>query len=201
MRPRPESFLAPRYLDTGELGVGSFNLFAAEVAWVNDQFSLQGEYAVAHAGDVENISDGRTGRATMHGGYLQANYFLSGEHRIYNYEKGAFGQVYPNRNFGLRQSRSGPGAWEIAARLSRIDLDDGPVSGGIQTNLSLGLNWYLNPSIRTSLNFIHANVNTADVEGEANIIQLRFQLDFSPKGIGEFRPAHVINNLRSSGSK
>ena len=64
----------------------------------------------------------------------------------------------------------GWGAFEIAARLSRIDLDDevdavGGVRGGTSNNVSLALNWYFNPYVRLSLNYVRAEVRNLDEHG------------------------------------
>jgi phosphate-selective porin OprO/OprP len=64
----------------------------------------------------------------------------------------------------------GYGAWEIAVRYSRTDLDyrrgdfgtlagRSTVRGGVQDILTLGLNWYLNSNFRMSLNGYFVDVD------------------------------------------
>lgn len=76
------------------------------------------------------------------------------------------------------------GAWEVAARLSYLDLNDGgDIKGGQETNLTLGLNWYLNPNLRLMFNYIRAHVENRGTsppvdKGNANIFQTRLQFAF-----------------------
>lgn len=48
----------------------------------------------------------------------------------------------------------GWGAFEIALRLSRLDLTDGGVSGSRERNASVAFNWCLNQYLRISANVI-----------------------------------------------
>jgi len=40
-----------------------------------------------------------------------------------------------------------------------INLTDGPVSGGEENNVTLVLNWYINPNVCVMANYIFANNN------------------------------------------
>jgi phosphate-selective porin OprO/OprP len=58
------------------------------------------------------------------------------------------------------------------------------VKGGKVWDVTAGLNWYLFPNARVMLNYIHSQVDdrlTAldpDLDGSADIGQMRFQIDF-----------------------
>ena len=78
----------------------------------------------------------------------------------------------PRRNFDCK---GGPGAWEVAVRYARLDLDDSTVTGGTLDDFTVGLNWHLNPNVRMMLNYVRANL---DGVGDSNIFQSRFQIDF-----------------------
>ena len=66
-------------------------------------------------------------------------------------------------------------ALEVAARLSHLDLNDGNVRGGRQTNATLGLNWYVLSNVRFGVNAIWGHVAG---DGDVWIGQTRLQIDF-----------------------
>ena len=144
-------------------------ILGLESALLLDSFSLQGEYM------VDEVDQQSGGDVTMSGWYAQASYFLTGEHRNYSKSTSAFDRIRPNKNFG---TESGSGAWELAARVSQLDLNDTDITSalrGRQTNFTLGTNWYLNPNTRIMLNWVHADV---DGVGDSDSIAMRFQVDF-----------------------
>jgi phosphate-selective porin OprO/OprP len=118
--------------------------------------------------------DGKNGATSpdFDGFYIQGSYFLTGEHRKYKTSTGAFDRVKPKENFS---SASGTGAWEVAARYSQIDLNEGSVTGGRLRNVTVGLNWHLNPNMRIMWNYIRADLSGV---GKASLFLMRFQIDF-----------------------
>ncbi len=72
------------------------------------------------------------------------------------------------------------GAWEVGLRYSHIDLNDEGISGGEEDNITVGLNWYLNPNVRMMFNYVNADLeDRAGIpDGDADIFQTRFQIDF-----------------------
>jgi phosphate-selective porin OprO/OprP len=173
-RNRPESHLTDvRLVDTGSIDLDGADLLNPELAFVWGPFSLQGEYFWTNL-DASAADDPR-----FQGAYLAGSWFPTGENRPYSTSSGAFGRIKPNNNFGLGED-AGIGAWELAARWSWLDLNDGEIEGGEEHNLTLGLNWYWNPNSRMMFNYIYADVeDRAEAEdGKANIFQTRFQIDF-----------------------
>ena len=125
--------------------------------------------------------------AFMQGAYIQGSYFLTGENRPYNRQNGIFTGVQPHeRYFRTRRSAcdprivSGSGAWEAAVRYSWIDLSDGAVRGGLASDISMGINWYLNPNSRFMWDYIAINRSapTAGASGWAGVLGMRYQIDF-----------------------
>lgn len=112
---------------------------------------------------------------------------LTGEQRTYKGDKGLFDGIKPARNI----DQGGIGAWEIALRLAEIDLNDGsPVSqsgqfvpevnGGKERNATLALNWYLNPFLRISTNYVKVlDIEQGPFDGkDLDAFQARFQLAY-----------------------
>jgi phosphate-selective porin OprO/OprP len=119
------------------------------------------------------VDRGQSDDAYFQGLYGLVSYFLTGETRPYSRAAGEFLRVRPKKNFSLKDKTWG--AWEAALRYSFLDLDEDEISGGILSDVTLGLNWYLNPNMRIMLNYIYANRNGY---GDADIVQTRFQVDF-----------------------
>jgi phosphate-selective porin OprO/OprP len=87
---------------------------------------------------------------TFWGAYFYASWILTGESRNYNAGNGYFQPLKPSKP--LRHG--GWGAFEVAARASYVDLTDQDITGGEESNVSLGLNWYLNDQFRIMTNLI-----------------------------------------------
>jgi len=170
---RPESYVAPTFVTTGALPTDSVNLAGAEFAATHGPLSLQAEFHMADLNILESEEYEATKGIELTGYYVYASYFLTGEHRTYNRATAVFGRTTPKKNFKL--DGSGLGAWELTARLSELDLNDGPVEGGKLRNLTAGVNWYLNPNMRTMFNYIYSDL---DDIGTADIVTMRFQFDF-----------------------
>ena len=102
------------------------------------------------------------------------SYFLTGEYKKYKSSYSGFGRIKPKSNFGGTENK-GLGAWEIALRYSNSDLNNKNVLGGQQSDIMVGLNWYLNPVTRIMLNKVWANIKNF---GNANAFEVRFQVDF-----------------------
>jgi phosphate-selective porin OprO/OprP len=165
---RPENNQAPTVLN---VTVPDDNSWTAglEAAWVFKQLSIQSEYMLTHV----DASTG--GNAYFRGFYVFASWFLTGEHRPYKPNGGVFGRVIPNSNFG----EAGGGAWELALRYSRLDLEDNGWDGGELNDITAGVNWYLNPNARVMMNYVHADIDASgDIDGSSDAVMLRFQVDF-----------------------
>jgi phosphate-selective porin OprO/OprP len=171
-RARPEAhFIEERFSDTGNFVSEWVNLFGAEAAVVYGPFSVQSEYIGNH------VESDETGDPCLNGWYVQGSYFLTGEHRNYKTSKGAFDRVHPKKNF---REDGGWGAWEVALRYSYLDLDDSrlPDEATDMHDVTVGLNWYLNPNVRVMWNYIRSCADGLDVSNAADIFAMRMQVDF-----------------------
>jgi phosphate-selective porin OprO/OprP len=184
---RPESFLAPFFVDTQPMPVDHVYLTGTEAALIYKSLSLQGEW-VHTIQDVrlrafERENDLPQSREDddidFNAYYVYLSYLLTGEHREYNTSSGVMKTVRPIRNFYDKQRGFGTGAWELLFRYSGVDLDDKEISGGELNDFTLGLNWYLNPNTRIMVNYVRADLEQDDNEfgdGDADIVQMRFHI-------------------------
>ncbi|HET6376587.1 MAG TPA: porin [Methylocella sp.] len=153
-------------------------------------FSITGEYLGMHYDrDAALITYFHAPGGTsinFSGWYAYATWYLTGESRAaayVTYEKnperpGTFGQIKILNPL----SAGGWGAWELAARISAINLNDGSflflqppgtrsnIQGGRQTDFTLGLNWYPEIGIRFMANWVNvlqysANYTRPDLNG------------------------------------
>jgi phosphate-selective porin OprO and OprP len=164
-RQRPEAHLAPYVVDTQAMHASSVDVVALEAAAVVGPASLQGEYLQA------TLDERDAGDVRFFGYYVTAGWVLTGEHRPYSRTNGAFTQFVPRRDFDLESGAYG--AWMLLVRYSHIDLQDRTVEGGVLTDLSFGLNWYLNANTRITWDYILAD---AGEMGDLGIAQMRVQV-------------------------
>jgi len=166
-RQRPEAHLANYFVDTSNFAGDQVDLVGLEAAWVNGPLSLQGEYMMADANRLGSGSD-----VKFDGYYVQASYFLTGEHRNYKTSEAAFSRIKPKENYN---AAGGPGAWEVKARYSGLDLSDSDITGGKLNDTTAGVNWYLNPNTKIMWDYVHAD---KDNVGQADMFMMRLQFDF-----------------------
>lgn len=164
----------PFFVDTAAFGVNNYQLIGSELLWVCGPLSLQTEAQYLFAKRTNDKSAGFPGM------YAQVGYFLTGEHRPYNKEAGAIDRIKPFYSLWAQGERGcGWGAWELAGRYSTINLNDEDIRGGRLTDLTLGLNWYLNAYSKLQFNYIHAFLNNPTVgPSNTDIVGLRAQVDF-----------------------
>jgi phosphate-selective porin OprO/OprP len=169
IRARPESHVADtRLVDTGTISnLNAMVSYGVELAGVTGPFSAQAEYIGAEL-DREMYNNER-----YSGWYAYASWMLTGETRPYDPQSGSFGRLKPRKPAG----QGGIGAWEVAARYSTLDLDDG-ILGGTEDNVTVGLNWYVNAYTRFMLNYVKASAEKDGGQTDVDIVQVRAQLDF-----------------------
>jgi phosphate-selective porin OprO and OprP len=165
-------------------GVSGAQVYSAEAAGTIGSLYLQGEYF------WYNVDRGFLGLSSVkfQGGYAQAGYILTGETRKYNPGSASYGGVVPSNPFSL--SGGGWGAWEIAARVSTVDLNDqlgnaNGVAGGRQTIYTAALNWYINRNIRFMFDYLHGDItkrisptNTGNAGSTFDALAMRTQVAF-----------------------
>lgn len=167
------------------------DLIIPEFVMVWGRWTIQTEYSAAYVHDVESrvvpgpASPLDAGTYFAQGSYVEVLYFLTGENRVYDRKYPRFTRVIPNENYFCVSGEdgaqiSGRGAWQVAARYSWIDLDDGDINGGEIDDVTLGLNWFLNPNMKIQWNYSWAWRDAAGSgsDGQVQGFGMRFAIDF-----------------------
>lgn len=190
LRGRPEvraASLLPRFVDSGSIAADQLELAGAEAAVVLGPLSVQGEFVAGRASDAVSLAGpGGTprGDVTMTGYYVFASWFVTGENRAYNRKFGSFSRLVPRENFFCVNTNEGvcrgSGAWEFAARYSALDLAESGIEGGRLGDVTLGVNWYLNPNLKVQWNYLWIDRQAAPprASGLTQAVAMRLALDF-----------------------
>ena len=183
LRNQPTTWYgATGYLLTGTLpaNFGSCSVSNLELAWQKDGFGIQSE----------NFVGSYEGYGNAYGVTLTGRYFLTpGAYITYKKDRGTFSGVHMDKNLQVinledRVCFEGWGALELIGYWGYTDLDNlrylpGSVYGSSNEFIT-GMNWYWNPQMRVSLNWIHTIVCSSDSmaaeRGESTADTLSLQL-------------------------
>ena len=116
------------------------------------------EYAVS-AVDVRTTTSSAKTELRHRASQLVTGYMLTGE-------KSSYSGVMPAQSF--RPGEAGWGAWEITARVANLKIDDKAFSGFADpaasaaeaTAWGVGVNWYLNKTVRASFDYFRTRFDT-----------------------------------------
>ena len=193
-----------RMVDTGVIAAEDNWLLGLELLYVRGPFSVQAEwgwtflsnaYGANPSGFTLNPPIIPKTDYTFTGGYLQFAYSLTGEARGYDRQIGTISRNYftgPGvlSNAWLVRGEDGRlnwglGAWEIAARYSYVNLNDGSglnrIQGGVMDGWTVGLNWYLNNNLKVQFDWVYDqrhNLPVGVIPGFAEGFGARVQLSF-----------------------
>ena len=156
-----------KYLDTEEVNVRASELLNFEFLFVRGSFFIQSEYLKTQIQKRDVLEE----IVYLSTAYSQISYCLTGEKRSYKSSLAGLNPLLPRHNF----DRNHLGAWELALRYAAADFNDGSVSGGKQQDLTLGLNWYLNPAVKVMANKVWT---TFESEKKLAVFEFRMQLAF-----------------------
>ena len=166
-----------RFINTDSIHhVTDYKLAGVEFAALSGPFSFQTEY-------IRNFINRDSGRDDLQfdGWYAYGSWFITGESRKYVPKSGKFGHIKPKHDFDFN---GGPGAWEVAVRYSEANLNDQRISGGRESNVTLGVNWYLNSYIRLMANYVFVQTDNSALgirdggSEQPEIFALRAQVEF-----------------------
>lgn len=159
-RGRPESNVLDNYVDTGTFAADDALQLGLEALWQHGPFTLMGEAVRA------KVDAPQSGDPSFGGGYIGAAWVVTGENRPYDQTAGYARRVAPG---------SPAGALELVARLSRVDLDDGTVSGGRFTKSYLGANWWATSRWKLGMGWGRTWLEDGGVRGTTDALLARVQ--------------------------
>lgn len=182
-----------RWIDTGPIAAESASLFGEEIMANLGSLHLRTEYYLVVVPDASFLRGSTLvpiGTAVYPGWYIQAAWFLTGEHQPYDRRFGLPDRPKPLTNFFCVRTEEGMekgwGLWEIAIRYSIVDFTHNPIpasAGGSVGSLNqwtVGLTWWLNSSMKVQWNYVRADRDVAAParSGAVDELAMRFHIDF-----------------------
>jgi phosphate-selective porin OprO/OprP len=163
--------------------------WAPHIYWYG-RFSVLAEYM----NYSRELSDATTkGRSTQRGYYVNLSYFLTGERDFKGNGFQGYSTVTPLKPFLPAEGRYGPGAWQLAAQWSDLNIGRGDFNRGfINANrwtndlqqMMVGLNWWPNKYTRLSFDYVWTGfnhpipVNSPEPIKSFNTFWIRFAMFF-----------------------
>ena len=140
-----------------------------ELAAILGPLSFQGEYETASYETTKKTYN-------VNGYYAAISYFLTGDHR--SFKNGAFSRTKPLKDVGI--NNGGYGAFELVARYSVLDYSDIVTENYNDkvSNITMGLNWYLNSRTRLMYNMVISDFNKTGDNNKLYANLIRLQADF-----------------------
>jgi phosphate-selective porin OprO/OprP len=166
--------------------------FAAQYIRMDQDMRSGVPTTVVSKGKVVAVLDDPIQNIRFGGYYFLATYLLTGEQRL-DYSA----PVEPLRPFQFSRPFINPGAWELVARVSHLQVDPSIFqpdprynlaralgNSDAATELTLGFNWYLNALVRMQFNWEHAWYQQPLLLGpnaffrQTDAVLVRFQIIF-----------------------
>jgi phosphate-selective porin OprO/OprP len=110
------------------------------------------------------------GRSTQHAYYVMASYWLTGERDYPGNGFQGYSTIAPRKPWRPSRGQYGPGAWQIAAQWSELNVGTGDFARGFadpatSTNrmgqMMTGVNWWPNRYTRLSFDYVWTGLNRA----------------------------------------
>jgi phosphate-selective porin OprO and OprP len=165
-RSRPEDFIAPYFLDTGEFPATNADNVGFEA------YLRQGPWLFGTEYYLMPISSPQTHNPVFNGGDIFVSRFITPGFRPYNTAGGYFKSVTPDKSV----FQGGLGAFEALLRFSYSGLNAGTLNGGDFWRISPTVNWYLSPSIRLSAAYGYGVLDRFQLSGATQFFQMRLAL-------------------------
>jgi phosphate-selective porin OprO/OprP len=174
LRVRPDADLATgRLVDTGNLlNTENQSTIGVESAYVHGPFKLQAEYMISDVKRYDTPSLSQPGDTfTGNSWYVYGVWNITGE--TWTYKAGLPVTPYPNE--------PAKGMWQLALRYDDVDLNDDPVFGGTESNITFGVNYYWRNNFKFMANYVDVSserFNAAqrrNVSDDPSIFEIRGQ--------------------------
>ena len=160
---RPEADLANiRLIDSTNLtNVDGARQLGLEAAYFHGPLKINAEY-------VDASYSRKTGAD-----YAPNSWYVSG---VYNLTGERFG--YAAGIYSVPVANTEAGLWQVTARYSKLNANDGVVLGGEQDNLTVGVNWYwrLNFKFMANYNMTRSSSVRTGINNDPNVVELRAQI-------------------------
>jgi phosphate-selective porin OprO/OprP len=166
LRARPGAWAAPFFVETPTFAADRTTMTGVEAYYRPHSFTFGSEYF------FQSVDAPEVGNPRFHGGEVFATWLITGEVRTYNTKQGSFNQISPSRPV----FSGGPGAWELVAHYSRVDLDDQAIAGGTFWRFTPMVNWYVSDHVRLELVYGYGSLNRFALVGKTQFFQTRLQL-------------------------
>ena len=167
LRVRPDADLATgRLVDANVTLADRERTIGFEGMWVEGPFKVQGEYMSSR---VKRYAT--TGNFTGDSWYVSGLWNITGE--TWGYKSGTPTTPLPNE--------PASGMWQLGVRYDKTDLNDNPILGGQEDNITFGANWYLRSNFKLMFNYVKVNSTRfnstlkTNVDDNPNIIETRAQ--------------------------
>lgn len=169
-RTRPDADLAAvRLVDTGNiLNADRNTTLGLEGMWIAGPWKFTGEYM--------DTNTSRTS-ATSAPDFNTDSWYVSGLWNItgetWGYKGGVPTTPLPND--------PGKGMWQAGIRYDSINLNDGPIKGGEEDNVTLGVNYYWRSNFKVMVNYVFVSSSKfsssagGNVDDDPSIFETRLQ--------------------------
>lgn len=174
LRVRPDAdFATARLVDAGNFtNADRQRTFGLEGAYIQGPFKVQSEYMHStidrfRVNSASQSADDFTGDSW----YVYGLWNITGE--TWTYKAGLPVTGYPDQ--------PGSGMWQVGVRYDSTDLNDNPVLGGEEQNLTVGVNWYWRANFKFMLNYVKVSSEKfsstlrTNISDDPNIIEARAQ--------------------------
>jgi len=166
LRSRPGAWAAPYFVDT--------QTFAADSTFTTgiEAYYRPGPLTAGTEIFMQKTDAPASGDPFFHGSEYFVSYLLTGETRSYNTRGGYFNMISPARPV----FSGGPGAWELVAHYTSIDLDSAAIQGGKYWRFTPMVNWFLSDNMRLAFVYGYGSLNRFGAVGKTHFLQTRIQL-------------------------